>query len=258
MINEKYKKIIEAAQAGGQVLKKYFGQTLVIEEKGTACDVRTKADTESEAVILEILKKYFPEYNIFSEEIGKIDNKSEFTFVIDPLDGSNNFVTGIPNFSVSIALLKNHEIEFGVVYNPILDNIYYAEKNKGAFLNEKLISINPETDIHRISLSHVASYGKPAQAYGEMMKILELAELKRVFYNWSVALDFCYLASGKIEAILNDGCEMYDYLAGKPIAKEAGAVVVNFDGTTETSDENNRFIIANTRVVVDELLKIIK
>lgn len=257
-MEEKYQKIIEAAKAGGQILKNYFGQELAITEKTSPADFFTKADTESEKAILDVLKKAYPDYNIYSEEDGKTNNGSDYTFVIDPLDGSNNFVSGIPNFSVSIALLKGKEIEVGVIYQPIMDRVYCAQKNKGAFLNNNKILVSQETYIKRSGISYVATYGHSAEDYGEMMKKLEISGAKRVFYNWSVAMDFCYLASGKMEAIINEGCEIYDYLAGKIIAKEAGALVLDFSGKFEQDESNNNFIAVNNKNIADELLKVFK
>ncbi len=257
-MEEKYQKIIEAAKAGGEILRKYFGQDLAIEQKTTPADFFTKADTESERAILDILKKEYPDYNIYSEEDGKTNNGSEYTFIIDPLDGSNNFVVGVPNFSVSIGLMKGDDIEVGVIYQPIIDRIYFAQKGRGAFLNDKKISVSLERDFHKASLSYVASYGHPAEEYGQMMKTLEMLEPKRVFYNWSVAMDFCYIASGKMEGIINNGCEVYDYIAGKLIAKEAGAIVVDFAGNPEKDKKNNQFVIANNQEIVNKLLEIVK
>ena len=100
-MNINYKEtLIEAAHAGGEILKKYFGQTLNLIEKSTASDFKTEADIGSERAILTILRNKFPKYNIHSEEEGKFDNGSEYTIIVDPLDGTNNFVLGIPNFSL--------------------------------------------------------------------------------------------------------------------------------------------------------------
>lgn len=257
-MEEKYLKIIEAAKAGGQVLREYFGQNLAIEEKTMPADFFTKADTESEKAILDILKAAYPDYNIYSEEEGETDKGSDYTFVIDPLDGSNNFVTGIPNFSVSIALMKGEDMEVGVIYQPMIDRIYFAQKGKGAFLNNKKISVSDETDFHKVSLSYTASYGHSAEEYGNMMKALEMKEPKRVFYNWSVAMDFCYIASGKMEGIINNGCEIYDYLAGKLIAQEAGAVIFDFSGKVEENSKSNQFVIANNKEIANKLLEFVK
>src|SRR3989338_55849 len=143
------KEIIRAAKAGGEVVRKYFGTVLTIVEKSKASDVRTEADVESEAAIISILKKAFPAYNIFSEECGLIDKKSEYTFYIDPLDGTNNFTIGVPNFSVSIALVRGTEIIFGAIYLPMLDLVYTAAKGEGGFCNNRKLTLSAETALER-------------------------------------------------------------------------------------------------------------
>src|SRR3989344_5246960 len=124
------KAIMKAATAGGKVVRNYFGKAVTITEKSRASDVFTEADVESEAAIIAILEKAFPAHNIFSEECGFINKKSEYTFYIDPLDGTNNFSLGIPNFSVSIALVRGTETVFGLVYLPVVDLLYHAVKGK--------------------------------------------------------------------------------------------------------------------------------
>jgi len=109
--------IIKATQAGGKVLIQYFSQNLKIKRKSTPADLQTNADLASEKAILEVLKKEFPKYNIWSEEVGLIDKKSEYSFVIDPLDGTLNFIYGISYFSVAIALMKEKETLFSVIYD---------------------------------------------------------------------------------------------------------------------------------------------
>ncbi len=256
----KYQKIIEAAQAGGQILKQYFGQTLEIEQKSMAADIRSKADLGSESAILSILEKDFPDYNILSEEAGKIDKGSQFAFIIDPLDGSNNFIMGIPNFSVIIALQKNKETVFGLVYQPMLNNTYYAIKGEGAFLNGKSIRVNQKENINDVCIGLVWGYmfdQKNKEINSTITKKVIESEVRRVCLNWSVGIDFCLLASGKMEAIFNRGCELYDFVAGKLIAKEAGAVILDLDGNLEKDDSNDMFLAANNQRVGDELLKIL-
>ena len=159
--------IITAAQAAGKVIRGYFGQTLEIEEKSTLSDFRTKADTESERAILQILTKEYPSFNIFSEEAGLIDKKSEHTFIIDPLDGSNNFVLGIPNFSVSIGLLKGERAVAGVIHIPTLNHTYYAQEGQGSFMGEIPLHVNDEPNIKKATVSYTAGYGH-SQEYAEV------------------------------------------------------------------------------------------
>jgi len=258
-IKKEYKKIIEAAKAGGKIVKKYFGKSLKIEEKSMPCDFRTAADLDSEKAIIKILEKSFPKYNIFSEEFGEINKGSEYTLVIDPLDGTNNFTLGIPYFSVSIGLTKKNDIIFGVVYNPILDNLYYAEKGKGAYLNNKKIKVNKETNIKNCSVSLVISYHGSEERAGKVcIDLYEKKDVKRVLTNWSVILDFCLLASGKIEAIIVNEIPLHDFVSGKLIAKEAGAQVTDFKNNLEKIDTNNTFLISNGTKIHKEIIDILK
>jgi len=258
MISKEYNEIIKAAKAGGEVVKKYFGKVLEIEGKTVPADFRTKADLESEQIIIEILSKAFPAYNIISEESGEINKNSEYTFHVDPLDGTNNFVLGMPFFSVSIGLTKGDDIIFGAVYNPVLDNMYCAEKGKGAFLNDKEITVNKESDIKNSSVSLVVSFGSPREYEPEIFEKLFAKDVKRVLTNWSVALDLCLLASGKIEAIIIKEIHLWDFVAGKIIAKEAGAMITDFDGVLEKNEKAVTFLITNGTKIHQEILEIIK
>ncbi len=257
-MEEKYQKIIEAAKAGGQVLKHYFGQVLAIEEKSMPADIRTKADLESEEAILKILKKEFPDYNIHSEETDNIENGSEFTFIIDPLDGSNNFNINMPFFSVLISLVNKEEVIFSVTHDPILNRTYRAIKGQGSFLNNKRIKVNQEDDFKKASISYTASYTHDIDWHTNFIDKMNKAGVKRVMEHWSVGLDFALLASGKIEAIVNDGCEVHDYIGGKLLAQEAGAIISDFNGKAEKDFRNDRFIAVNNQVILNKILKILK
>ena len=256
-INKDYLEIIKAARAGGEVVKKYFGKNIKITGKTIPADFKTKADMESEEVILKILNKKFPKYNIIAEENGEKKNGSEYTFVIDPLDGTNNFVLGIPYFSIGVGLLKGSEIIFGVVYNPILDNMYFAEKGKGAYLNGKKIHVNDESNLTNSSVSVVTEYGDATNIQEKLFTELSHLKAKRCLMNWSCLLDFCLLGVGKIEGIIFSNCPLHDFIPGKLIAKEAGALVTDLDGVEEKSDKNNIFLTTNGTKIHKEILDII-
>jgi len=258
MITKEYKEIIRAAKAGGAIVRKYFGKNLEVTGKTIPADFKTKADVESERAILKVLSEKFSEYNIFAEETGEIKNGSKYTFAVDPLDGTNNFVLGIPYFSISIALLKSDEIVFGVIYNPILDNLYFAEKGRGAYLNGKKIFVNKEFSLKNSSVSVVFGFNYQDNHERDINKKLYMKRTKRALFNWSFALDACLLASGKIEAIIVKEINLWDFAAGKLIAREAGALITNFGGDYEKSDLSNTFLISNGTKVHQEILEILK
>lgn len=226
-------------------MRKYFGESLDVVQKTSAADFKTRADDESETAILKILTAEFPNYNIYAEESGKIDKNSEFTFAIDPLDGTNNFVLGIANFSVSIGLLKGDEMLVGVVYSPIIDNAYYAERGRGAYMDDKKLSVSKETDIEKATICHNLSWEGPEEEGTDIIKDFYIRGAKRVLSNWSPAFDLCMLASGRVEGSIINGPELYDFAAGKLIAHEAGAMVTDFSGNQEGNDKNNKFIVSN-------------
>lgn len=257
-MKKEYNKIIKAAEAGGEAAKKYFGKSLEIIGKSMPADFKTKADLESEKSILKILSREFPKFNIISEEAGEINKNSEYTFIIDPLDGTNNFVLGIPYFSISIGLMKGEESIFGAIYNPILKNMYFAEKRKGAFQNGKRIFVNKEQDIKNSSISLVVSYSDQDEYEGDINTGLYRKKAKRVLLNWSVVLDFCLLALGKIEGIIVHSIPLHDFVAGKLIAKEAGALVTDFSGNKEKNDKNNIFLASNGTKIHGEILEVLK
>lgn len=250
------KKIIKAAKAGGAVLRTYFGKSLETVQKTMAADFRTKADLDSEETILKIFAKEFPDYNIYSEELGEKKKGSEYTLIIDPLDGTNNFVLGLPNFSVSIGLLKNDEIVTGAIYLPFMDQTYWAEKGNGAFRDSVKLKVNSESDIKKSSVSITCGY---TSAYGfsdSLIKKLNDRLLKRFLVNWSPAYDFCLLASGKIEAVVSHNLDIYDYVAGKLIATEAGVLITDFSGKS-CPDKEGIFIASNGSALHQELVKVI-
>ncbi len=251
------KKMIKAARAGGFVVQKYFGKGLQSVQKSTASDFFTKADIGSERAIISILEKEFPDYNIFSEECGLINKKSSYTFTIDPLDGTNNFVIGIPNFSVAIALQENNITTHSVVYQPFLKQMYCAEINHGAYLGSKKLSVNSVHDINHATVAYSCSYGVAYSREIVVVKQMRGIKIKRFLSCWSPAFDFCLLASGKIEAVVSDHNNKYDYLAGRLIAKEAGALVVDFKGDKLINENVPTFIACNNKIIQRALVNVL-
>ena len=128
---------IELAKKAGAIQLSYFGNISSVDTKSTNADLVTNADIESEKLIISEIKKKYPQHSILSEEADSITNNSQYTWIIDPLDGTTNFAHNLPIFAVSIALKKANETICGVVFNPAANKCFYAERNKGAFLDEK-------------------------------------------------------------------------------------------------------------------------
>lgn len=230
--------MIQAAKAAGDILEKYYGQQFDIEHKGEKGFV-SHVDKQAENIILSILLKKY-DYNIIAEESGIVENESEYCWVIDPLDGTSNFIRQIPFFCVSIALLKNNQLEAAVIYTPIYQELFYAKKNEGAFLNGKLIT-HTESGMPTI-INCNYGYGKEAgQKY--------LEALENIFPNYlttrhfgSSALELAYLAAGRVDCFITYGDELYDIAAGILIAKEAGCIASNWDGYPWKPEEKDLLV----------------
>jgi len=257
VITKEYKEIIRAAKAGGDIAKKYFGKVLKIEGKSTPADFRTKADLEAEKAVLKVLQKKFPAYNIISEESEEINKNSEYTFVIDPIDGTNNFVLGIPYFSCGIALYKEEELLFGVVYEPMLKNIFWAEKGKGSYQNNKRLRVNKESDLKNCTVCYARNYHTPKKHENDLVVDLDKKNIKRFLRNWSILLDLCRIASGKMESMIIYGkLPVWDIAPARLIAKEAGALFTDYNGKEDT-DKNTTFLATNGTKIHKELLEIL-
>lgn len=248
--------IIDSALKGGEVLRGYFGQALETTQKSSLADFRTKADLESEQAIIDYLTRHFPDFNILSEERGRLDRGSDYTFVIDPLDGTCNFVLGIPNFSISIALFQGRTLIAGVIHAPILSQTYHAQKTRGAYRNGERIQVSGVTEVSQSMVAQTCSYLTPDEEITSTIVRAHAKDVKRIMTNWSPAFDYCLLASGKIEGMINHGAELYDFSAGKLIAAEAGAVITGYNGLPTVDDHEPFFVASNCRALHSTFLEI--
>lgn len=245
--------VIAAARAGGAVLLEYFGQALVTETKSNLGDLKTKADVESEQAVIAVLEAAFPDYSIYAEESGLHDKQSEYQFVIDPLDGTNNFVLGLSNFTVSIGLFKGDEIMLGVIYCPVLNQMYSAVKGQGAYMNGTRLYVSTETDLQNSTISYTCGYNTEKAYSRRVVQYLQDHSVKRVLDSWAPAYDYCLLASGRIEAVISREGDLEDYVAAKLLVAEAGGLVVGFDGK-RVNGRAADFIAVNNREVLDRVL----
>lgn len=218
----------EAAYQAGQYLKERFTEQL-FPDLESHNDVKLPEDKESERMIIDVIHKYYPNHTIHSEEIGVIQRNEEYVWIIDPLDGTNNYFIGYPYFSVSIALEYKGETILGVVYNPVSEQMFWAEKGNGAFLNAKQIQVSQRDEISRAVGTYVR--GRESVTKVEEHAFIEplFLQTKRVMRNIAPALDWCLLAHGWIDYIVMQKSGIMDVAAGILIAQEAGAKVTDWD-----------------------------
>ena len=233
----------EAAEIAGEILHDNFETSLSPDIKPDKTFV-TKVDTESEKSIIETIVRAFPKHAFLGEESGESGEKSDYLWVIDPLDGTSNFINGIPIFSVSIALQYKGETVVAVVYNPVTSSLFYASKDNGAFWNGNPIKVSDETEVNVVT---TIGRSRLKEDENKMLSMLSsLHEIGRVRILGSAALELAYLARGGTEVYINLGTKPWDYSAGLLIAEEAGAQVTCLDGSPRGG--SNYFVATNGKV----------
>ena len=205
--------MIKACDRASKILIRDFGEieNLQVSKKGPK-DFVTNSDLRAEKIIIEELKKSRPNYSIISEENGIENNKdSKNTWIIDPIDGTTNFLHGIPHFAISIALKSNDEIVSGLISDPIKNEMFYAEKDNGAFYNNQRIRVSKKTQINECLFA----------TSGIINNELDLQFRK----SGSAALDMAYVASGRYDGYFQKNINLWDIAAGIVLIKEAGGII---------------------------------
>jgi myo-inositol-1(or 4)-monophosphatase len=220
----------EAAKTAGKILSRLFGQVSSVTKKGDI-DLVTEADLQAEKAILEVIGLEFPQDNILAEETGGQEHASKRTWLIDPLDGTTNFVHGFPLFAVSIALEVEKELVLGVVHNPFMNELFEATKNSGAFLNKKPLRISKTHNLKEALLATGFPYDiheRPERVMALLEKMVVTAQgIRR---PGSAAIDMCYVAAGRLDGFWEQGLKPWDTAAGAVIVKEAGGRLSTFQG----------------------------
>ena len=230
--------MIKASEKASKTLIRDFGEVekLQVSIKGPS-DFVSNADTKSEKIIIEELKKAKPNYSILSEEDGSENNKdNKNVWIIDPIDGTTNFLHGVPHFAISIALKSGDEIVSGLIYDPIKDEMFYAEKNNGAFFNNKRIRVSKKIEIDNCLF---ATGGK---------EDLNTQLITRK--SGSAALDMAYVAAGRYDGYFQNKLNLWDVAAGIIIVKEAGGIVNSID----LSKNDNIKIRASSNAINEKML----
>jgi myo-inositol-1(or 4)-monophosphatase len=221
---------IEAARRAGYALHDHYNKPHEVSYKGII-DLVTEMDHESEHLVTEILRQSFPEYGILGEEGSKSTASYSCRWIIDPLDGTTNYTYSYPLFSVSIALEKQGEITLGVVYNPILDELFSAEKGAGACLNGTPIHVTNTKELGKSLLASGFPYdawSNPRNNTCEWERFIKTTISLRC--DGSAALDLCHTACGRLDGYWELDLEPWDMAAGALIVQEAGGIVTQVDG----------------------------
>ena len=234
--------MIKAAEKASRALIRDFGEIekLQVSIKGPN-DFVSNADLKAEKIIIEELKKARPYYSIISEEDGSEKNKDKNnTWIIDPIDGTTNFLHGVPHFAISIALKSGNEIISGLIYDPIKDEMFYAEKDNGSFFNNQRIRVSKKNDLNGCLF-----------ATGGVSKITIDFPIRK---SGSAALDIAYVAAGRYDGYFENDLSLWDVAAGIIILKEAGGIINDIDLTKN----KNIQIKASSMAINDKMLEKLK
>lgn len=223
---------IETARDAGRLLLEKFGRELHVTKKGDI-NLVTEADLASEALIIERIKSHFPKHAVLAEESGeaKIDGDSTFKWIIDPLDGTTNFAHGYPCWCVTIALEHNMEVVIGVTYDPTRDELFSAERGKGASLNSKPIRVSGCEELSEALIVTGFPYDiKRREDFARHLTQFLLTS-RGVRRDGSAAIDMAYVACGRFDGFWEEGLNPWDVAAGVLLIEEAGGHVTNYDGS---------------------------
>lgn len=248
--------LIRATEAGARVMQGFFGGNFKISNKEGINNLVTEADYASEKAIFEIIRADFPDHFLLSEEAGAMVTDSNVKWIIDPIDGTVNFAHGIPICCVSIGVEQDGQMIMGAVYNPFINEFYFAQKGFGATLNDNLIKVSGEIELGKACLVTGFPYTYLNQPNGPLDVFSRLIRsgipVRRL---GSAAMDLCWVAAGRFDGFYEHKLQAWDSAAGFLIVEEAGGKVSDFTGKRYSPYQPH--IVATNGAIHQELLRCI-
>jgi len=249
---------IRAARSAGSVITRGFENRddLVVTAKRDH-DYVTKIDKDAEQAIIEKIKQSYPEHTFIGEEGGVLQGDDTFKWIIDPLDGTTNFIKGIPHFCVSIALMYKGRLDQAVIFDPIRGDLFTASRGAGAQLNGYRIRVGKQKDLNNGVFGTAFPFKDKTQLTEFMPKFTRIfAQSGDVRRSGSAALDLAYVASGKLDGYFESGLKPWDMAAGELIVREAGGLVTDLAGGNDPMHKGE--IVAGNPRVVQQIVKQLK
>lgn len=246
---------VELALSAGKLIKKISRQTHTITYKGEV-DLVTEADVQSETLVIQGIKDCYPDHGILAEEEGIFKAESDYLWIIDPLDGTTNYAHNFPIYAVSIALEYKGEVIVGAIYDPNLDELFTAEKKKGAYLNGNPIRVSETKELDKSLLATGFPYFF-RKDHDFILNLFSAFSLKAqgIRRAGAATIDYAALACGRFDGFWELGLKPWDMAAGTLIAQEAGAKVTKFDGSP--LDIRVPEMVASNGLIHDEMLGVI-
>ena len=251
--------MVKACRKASKTLIRDFGEieNLQVSVKGPG-DYVSACDKKVEKILIDELQKARPNYSILSEEIGEINNDDSFKWIIDPIDGTSNFFHGVPHFAISVGLEHNKEIICGIIYDPIKDEMFTAEKGNGSYLNNQRMRVSSRSKLEDCI---IFTGGPKREAKNKELALKE-------YYNFSTkvltpirklgsaSLDMAYVAAGRCDGFWQRNLNYWDIAAGIILVKEAGGFVTDFQG--ENQYIKNKTILATNSKINKEMIEVLK
>ena len=254
---ERMKKVaICAAKEAGEILRSHFGKIKHVEQK-IGAGIVTEADKKAEKKIISMVKTSFPHHAILAEESGIYEKKSaSYKWIIDPLDGTTNFVHQLPLFCVSIGVEREGEIVLSVILNPLTQDIFTAEKGKGAFCNKKRISVSPCSKIEDALFITGFSYQSGMMVQEELLRLEPFLQKTRgIRRSGSAVWDFYQVAQGHFDGFWEKHLSPWDVAAGLLLVQEAGGKVSRYDGSPATAYDHE--ILASNGILHEKIVDLL-
>lgn len=251
---------IQTARDAGRILADRLGRALQVSNKGDI-DLVTEADLASEKLIIERIQSHYPRHAILAEESGATEGissetgKTEWRWIVDPLDGTTNYAHGYPCFCVSIALERAGSIEIGVIYDPTRDEVFAAERGQGATLNDRRIRVSEVEDLNAAMLCTGFPYNvreRPNFARDFSSFTMEAQAVRR---DGSAAIDLAYLACGRFDGFWEDGLKAWDIAAGLLLIEEAGGRITDFVGAPLSIYKPK--VLASNGLIHDKMIQVL-
>jgi myo-inositol-1(or 4)-monophosphatase len=249
---------IQTARDAGRILAEKFGRAIEISNKGDI-DLVTEADLAAEALILERIRTHYPRHAVLAEESGHTvvagPQPSEWKWIVDPLDGTTNYAHGYPCFCVSIALEHKERIVIGVIYDPIHEELFSAERGEGATLNGRRIRVSEVSDLNRALVCTGFPYD--VRGRGDFAKHFSnfIMHAQGVRRDGSAAMDLASVACGRFDAFFEEGLKPWDVAAGKLIVEEAGGQVSRYDGSLV--DIYNPPFLSSNGLIHEQMMRVL-
>jgi len=242
--------MVKVCRKAAKILIRDFGEieNLQVSLKGPGNFV-TASDIKVEKILVEELQKARPTYSILSEEIGEINNDESFKWIIDPIDGTSNFLHGIPHFAISIGLEHDKEIICGIIYDPIKDEMFTAEKGNGAYVNNKRMRVSSRSKLKDCIIFTGGPRQNPKDKELFFVEYKNFSSIVKtpIRKMGSASLDIAYVAAGRCDGFWQRNLNYWDYAAGIILVKESGGFVTDFNGENRYI-ENKTILVTNSKI----------